>query len=361
MSFGFAKYGTKVQAVTQYGTDVYADGPLSVPVAPTNLTATADGTDPQYVDLAWTASASAPVTGYKVFRALGGSGSYSQIGTTASTSYDDDTTAASTEYDYYVVAYNNAGDSEASNVDTITTGSAAWVPSDLGSKLVSEWDIWDSSKVTLNGSNVASVADLRSVVAMAQSTAADQPALLSAYMNSEDCAGYVRTSTEWTQTGAVSAYNAPTSLGIFFVVEMTAAYASGEFYLSHYGSSTIIEIFPTATGNIRFNTRAGPSATTVNLDTTFSSGTPVAFFVQIKADGTRELYKNGSVVTSTSSVAPDAGSTHTNTVIGARFNIATVPGSCSSIATPVVAITQELNTTEIGNFFDWANTKFGLY
>jgi len=75
----------------------------SIPNPPTNLTAT--GGDAQ-VSLTWTASSGA--TSYKVKRSTTSGGPYTQVGTTASSSYSDLNLVNDTTY-YYVVTANNAG------------------------------------------------------------------------------------------------------------------------------------------------------------------------------------------------------------------------------------------------------------
>ena len=99
------------------------------PTVPTGLSATAASSS--QINLAWTASTdNVGVTGYKVFR------SGSQIGTTASTSYQDTGLAASTSYSYTVAAYDAAGNVSAQSTSASATTQAGsnggGLPSSLG-------------------------------------------------------------------------------------------------------------------------------------------------------------------------------------------------------------------------------------
>lgn len=84
-----------------------------VPVAPIGLV----GTIVAQVNLSWTASSRA--TGYEVYRAIG-SGSYSQIATSTSTSYVDTNVIAGTTYSYEIIATNNSGSSTPSSTINVT-------------------------------------------------------------------------------------------------------------------------------------------------------------------------------------------------------------------------------------------------
>ncbi|MBU1412687.1 fibronectin type III domain-containing protein [Myxococcota bacterium] len=89
---------------------------LAPPAAPTDLTATVDGT--AQITLNWTDNADNE-TGFRVERAEDGV-NFTEIGTTAAgvTSYDDTPVAAMVEYSYRVRATNDDGDSDFSNVAT---------------------------------------------------------------------------------------------------------------------------------------------------------------------------------------------------------------------------------------------------
>ncbi|WP_040497705.1 LamG-like jellyroll fold domain-containing protein, partial [Fulvivirga imtechensis] len=100
------------------GMSSFGSAPVTLPTAPTSLTATADQAG---VHLSWTDNATNE-SGYKIERQLG-SNAYEQLTTTIAdvTSYSDNTTVSETTYTYRVSAYNAAGDSDYSNTTTITT------------------------------------------------------------------------------------------------------------------------------------------------------------------------------------------------------------------------------------------------
>jgi fibronectin type 3 domain-containing protein len=75
------------------------------------------------VNLTWDAPSDSadPVASYKVYRAAGGSSSYTMIGSTSgdTATYTDDTVAEGTTYVYYVVGVDSSGNSSApSNIWT---------------------------------------------------------------------------------------------------------------------------------------------------------------------------------------------------------------------------------------------------
>ena len=91
------------------------------PAAPSGLSATA--ISQTHIDLAWHDNSSTE-TGFKIERALAGSGAWSQIATVGANvqSYANTTGLVSgTSYDYRVRAYNTQGNSAYSNVATATT------------------------------------------------------------------------------------------------------------------------------------------------------------------------------------------------------------------------------------------------
>ncbi|TMC80330.1 MAG: fibronectin type III domain-containing protein, partial [Chloroflexi bacterium] len=112
--FGFAQWTTQNFAITTGGT------PLPPPAAPTGLNAGAlDASD---ISLAWTASSGA--ASYKVQRSADGSTGWTQVGSSAGTSFTDSGLSASTTYFYRVLASNSVGDSAPSNVASATTPGA---------------------------------------------------------------------------------------------------------------------------------------------------------------------------------------------------------------------------------------------
>lgn len=95
------------------------------PNAPTNLALTAQSN--WSIRLTWTDN-SGDESGFKVYRKAAGEANYLQVGTpnangTSSVTWDDTSSAitANTQYTYYVVAFNDAGDSSPSNQPNVTT------------------------------------------------------------------------------------------------------------------------------------------------------------------------------------------------------------------------------------------------
>lgn len=87
----------------------YGGGGNGVPTTPATPTGYGFG---NYAALQWAANpAGDHVTGYSILRRLSGVGSYTQIGTTTTTSYNDYTVLSSTNYDYEIEAVNAAGTS----------------------------------------------------------------------------------------------------------------------------------------------------------------------------------------------------------------------------------------------------------
>lgn len=100
-------------------------GDESAPAAPSSLVATANGTS--QIDLAWTDN-SDNETGFRIYRSTDGT-NFSELTTVAAdaTSHSDTGLSSSTQYWYYVVAFNGAGESGASNTDDATTAASQGV------------------------------------------------------------------------------------------------------------------------------------------------------------------------------------------------------------------------------------------
>jgi endo-1,4-beta-xylanase len=108
-----------VTAATQAG-----GGDTQAPTAPSNLAST--GTTSSSVALSWTGSTdNVGVTGYQILRAPGASGgSFTQVGTSATTSFNNTGLTASTTYRFQVRAVDAAGNTSAvSNTVTAQTQS----------------------------------------------------------------------------------------------------------------------------------------------------------------------------------------------------------------------------------------------
>jgi len=106
-------------------------GDTQSPTAPSGLTATATASS---ANLSWTASTdNVGVTGYYIERCQGsGCSTFTQIGTSSTTSYADNGLSASTSYTYRVRATDAAGNlSGYSNTSTATTTTGLTAPTGL--------------------------------------------------------------------------------------------------------------------------------------------------------------------------------------------------------------------------------------
>jgi hypothetical protein len=120
------RYYYRARAVNSAGYSDYSDTASTTtdiapaPSAPSNLNATATGTD--RITLSW-ADNSDNESGFNVHRRPDGSSSWTQIGTTATdvTTYTDTGLPPATRYYYLVKAYNDSGQSGNSNSDSAQT------------------------------------------------------------------------------------------------------------------------------------------------------------------------------------------------------------------------------------------------
>src|SRR6266700_3497948 len=108
------------------GADVVAAGPLTIPAAPTNLTATAGNAQ---VALSWSASSGA--TSYNVKRSTTSGGPYTTISSPTTTSYTDTGLTNGTTYYYVVSAVNTAGESANSSQVSATPQAIPVAPTNV--------------------------------------------------------------------------------------------------------------------------------------------------------------------------------------------------------------------------------------
>ena len=228
----------------------------------------------------------------------------------------------------------------------------AWEPGDLGSDLISYYDTWDAARYTLNGSDYSALTDGNAVANLTQGTASKQPAQITSAWNGNAIARFTRSSAEILRTGAVSALDSPASLGIFGVINLQA-YPATQYLGGVYGSTVRLEWVANSSTNIILQIVAG--GTTTNYNMTYAVGTRFAFFYQIKANGNRNFWKNGTELSDVSGNVTTA-STHSNTAMGGRFND-TFHASCEYSH---LGITRELSDANIGLYNTWATTKFSL-
>jgi hypothetical protein len=81
-----------------------------------SLSGTGTGSSSSYqVSLSWDAPAGSSISGYRIYRAVSGSSSYSLLNSSldAETSYSDATPSAGATYDYYVESVDSSGVSSA--------------------------------------------------------------------------------------------------------------------------------------------------------------------------------------------------------------------------------------------------------
>jgi hypothetical protein len=78
--------------------------------------------NPHQVDLAWNppSSSGMTITGYKVYRAISGSGGFAAVNSATQTSFTDTAVQSATAYDYYVTSVDSTGiESSPSNTTTV--------------------------------------------------------------------------------------------------------------------------------------------------------------------------------------------------------------------------------------------------
>jgi chitodextrinase len=142
-------------AVNSFSVSTSGGGDTQAPSAPSNLTAS--GTTSTSTNLSWNASTdNVGVTGYNILRATGTSGgTFSQVGTSTSTSFSNSGLTANTSYRYQVQAFDAAGNvSAASNTVTITTsgGGGDTTPPSAPSNLTASGTTSTSTNLSWNAS-----------------------------------------------------------------------------------------------------------------------------------------------------------------------------------------------------------------
>ncbi len=104
-----------------YASFLTCDSSAKVPAAPTLPSAV---NNKATITLAWT-DVSVDETGFKIYRKIDGSSEYTLISTQTETSYTDSDTSEGTKYFYYIVSYNDNGDSAKSLIISATADSIA--------------------------------------------------------------------------------------------------------------------------------------------------------------------------------------------------------------------------------------------
>ena len=104
-----------------YASFLTCDSSAKVPAAPTLPSAV---NNKATITLAWT-DVSVDETGFKIYRKIDGSSEYTLISTQTETSYSDSDTSEGTKYFYYIVSYNDNGDSAKSLIISATADTIA--------------------------------------------------------------------------------------------------------------------------------------------------------------------------------------------------------------------------------------------
>ena len=104
-----------------YASFLTCDSSAKVPAAPTLPSAV---NNKATITLAWT-DVSVDETGFKIYRKIDGSSEYTLISTQTETSYSDSNTSEGTKYFYYIVSYNDNGDSAKSLIISATADTIA--------------------------------------------------------------------------------------------------------------------------------------------------------------------------------------------------------------------------------------------
>ena len=104
-----------------YASFLTCDSSAKVPAAPTLPSAV---NNKATITLAWT-DVSVDETGFKIYRKIDGSSEYTLISAQTETSYSDSDTSEGTKYFYYIVSYNDNGDSAKSLIISATADTIA--------------------------------------------------------------------------------------------------------------------------------------------------------------------------------------------------------------------------------------------
>jgi len=119
------------------------------PSTPTGVKVTANSTTS--ITITWLSVPNA--TGYNIYRSTTSSGSYSNIGTSPTTSYTDNTGSPGTTYYYKVSAYNSGGESSLSDYDYVTT--------QLNAPIISGTTVNSATSVSISWSSVSNATGYR--------------------------------------------------------------------------------------------------------------------------------------------------------------------------------------------------------
>jgi len=216
--------------------------PITIPTAPTNVTAVA--ISPSQVSLTWQGGTSQTLgVTYTVERSTGG-GAYSPVGaTTDSYSFIDGSPSAGTAYSYVIVASTYAGSSPDSSAAAVTTPASGTAMPTTGLRF---WLRADSGVGTTPAGNVSLWLDQSSNgYPLTQITVANQPQLTSNALNGRPVVHFNGSAGDYLPVPNVMA-NA-TGGDEFVVLRSTSATPSGNQQLWEMGGA-YATVYPYSSG-----------------------------------------------------------------------------------------------------------------
>ena len=250
-------YFYRVRATSSSGDSAYSNEAsattlLSVPSAPTGLSATAISSS--QINLSW--SDVANETGFKIERKTGSGGTYAQIGTTGAnvTTYNDTGLTAGTTYFYRVRATNASGDSSYSNETSATTViSPPNAPSGLTATATS------STQINLSWTDVANETGFK--------------------IERKTGAGGSYSQIATVGTGVVSYSNTGLTGNTTYYYRIRATNAGGDSPYSTEANATTLDVAPAAPSGL---SATSVSTSQINLTWTDNSSNETGFKIERK-------------------------------------------------------------------------------
>jgi uncharacterized protein (TIGR02145 family)/uncharacterized repeat protein (TIGR02543 family) len=203
---------------------------LTVPSAPTNVSATAASSNS--ITVSWSTVSGA--SGYYVYRSTSASGSYSQVENTSSASVTNTGLSSGTTYYYKVSAYNNGGESSQSSYVSATTNVAAPnTPTNVSATAAS------SSSITVSWSAVSGASGYN------------------VYRSTSASGSY----SQVENTSSASVTNTGLSSGTTYYYKISAYNDGGESSQSSYASATTNLAAPNTPTNVSATVASSSSIT----------------------------------------------------------------------------------------------------
>jgi titin len=330
-----------VRATTSSGDSAYSNEAsattlLSVPSAPSGLTATAISAG--QINLSW--SDVANETGFKIERKTGSGGTYTQIATTGAniTTYSDTGLTAGTTYFYRVRATNASGDSSYSNETSATTTIAPPnAPSGLTATATS------STQINLSWTDVANETGFK--------------------IERKTGAGGTYSQIGTVGTGVVSYNDTGLTANTNYYYRVRATNAGGDSPYSNEANATTLNTSPAAPSGL---TATAISTTQINLSWTDNSSNETGFKIERKtgSGGTyAEIGTVGANITAYSNTGLTEGTNYfyrvraTNTIGDSAYSneantttFTNPPNAPSGLAATTVSSTQiNLSWADVAN------------